>query len=139
MEEQNIRVGEKKNLIDILIADDEEGIRNLYKNIFKDKYNVTLVSNGREALNELGKKKYGLMITDGEMPEVDGIGVITTVKNDDKYAKNKDIKAILISGSSDYVKKAGNFENVKGMDKFSTIGNIKGFLQFIDDYIGNKA
>lgn len=59
----------------ILIVDDEEMITNLIKSLLNREGNIDVASNGEEALNYLEKKFYRLVITDIDMPKMDGLSL----------------------------------------------------------------
>ena len=61
----------------ILIADDEKSIRDTLSIVLADEgFEVDIAQNGREALEMLEKKNFGLLICDLKMPEVDGMTII---------------------------------------------------------------
>ncbi len=65
----------------ILIVDDEKPIRDmLYNFLDENKYNVQLASNGEEALEELKKTVFHLVITDLTMPKMDGHQLLKQIK-----------------------------------------------------------
>ena len=56
----------------ILIAEDDFELRQLFKHVLsKNGYQVTGVSNGREALEAMDRDFYDLVISDIMMPEMD--------------------------------------------------------------------
>ncbi len=58
----------------ILIVDDEENARiGLSKLLSQEGYQVSAVGNGHEALDFLGNEQVSLVITDINMPEMDGL------------------------------------------------------------------
>lgn len=58
----------------ILIVDDEENARiGLSKLLSQEGYQVSAVGNGHEALDYLGNEQVSLVITDINMPEMDGL------------------------------------------------------------------
>ena len=58
----------------ILLADDNEINQYVIKSILKDwKINVTLVSNGEEAINKLKKENFDLVLMDIKMPVINGL------------------------------------------------------------------
>jgi putative nucleotidyltransferase with HDIG domain len=78
----------------ILVVDDEHMIRNLCSHILTDeKYQVTTVSSGAEALEELERSPIDLLITDIKMPGMDGLDLFERVKG-----LNKEIVTIFITG-----------------------------------------
>ena len=79
----------------VLVVDDEEIIRNFLSEVLGDKYDVSLASDGDEAIEQIRKRKFDLIITDLKMPRVPGEEVV-------KFAQQQDptSKVIVISGFS---------------------------------------
>lgn len=70
----------------ILIVDDSESIRQVVLMTLQNAgYNVLVGSDGQEALDHLDGKEIDLVITDLNMPNVDGMGVIRGVRSSDPY------------------------------------------------------
>ncbi len=68
---------------EILIIDDEESIRILLSRILRaEGYAVRQAANGAEGVKMLREKMPDLLITDLQMPVLDGVGVIKTVRAD---------------------------------------------------------
>ena len=93
----------KKN---ILIAEDSITSRTLLKNILQSVgYNVKTTVNGAEAYSEVTTNKFDLVVSDIEMPRMNGFELVSKIR------KNKDIKeipVILVTGlESDEDKKRG--------------------------------
>ena len=79
----------------ILIVDDSITTRSLLKNIlFHCGYNFRMVNNPKEAFEELAKSKFDLILSDLEMPEMDGLVFVEQLKSDELYRK---IPVIIIS------------------------------------------
>jgi len=80
-----------------LLVDDEENIRTLYGDALEEVgYNVITASNGDRALELIEKSKSGgidLVVLDIKMPGLDGVEVLTRIKND----MNPDLPVILLS------------------------------------------
>jgi two-component system response regulator (stage 0 sporulation protein F) len=67
----------------ILIVDDEENARiGLSKLLSQEGYQVSAVGNGHEALNFLGGEQVSLVITDINMPEMDGLVFLRELNRD---------------------------------------------------------
>lgn len=65
----------------VLVVDDEEGIRLLYKEELEEEgLEVELASSGEEAIKRLEKGRFDLMILDIKLPGMGGIEVLRTVK-----------------------------------------------------------
>jgi DNA-binding NtrC family response regulator len=64
----------------ILVADDEEPTRKSLAELLREEgCQVTTVANGAEAIAEIDKQSFDVVVTDLRMPEVDGLGVLTHV------------------------------------------------------------
>lgn len=80
----------------ILVVDDESSQLALSKELIKSTgINCHTSSNGKEALEKLIKHKYHLVLTDIQMPIMDGFALIEAIKNNPNIA---DIPVIAISG-----------------------------------------
>lgn len=79
----------------VLIVDDEEIIRNFLSEVLGEKYDVSLASDGDEAIEQIKKRRFDLIITDLKMPRVPGEEVV-------KFAQQQDptSRVIVISGFS---------------------------------------
>jgi two-component system, NtrC family, response regulator PilR len=65
----------------LLIADDERSMRELLDLVFRrEGHQVTVVSNGREALEAMQRGSYELLITDVKMPDMGGIELLRAVR-----------------------------------------------------------
>ncbi len=65
----------------ILILDDDEIITTSCKSIFGAKgYNVSVAKDGEEALSQIKKKEFDLLISDIKLPGIDGITVLKEAK-----------------------------------------------------------
>lgn len=86
--------------IKILIADDTDFIRNAVKSTLSEIgfTNISEAKDGVQALSELKKSRHDLLISDLNMPHLDGIGLIRMIRSDPEL---KDIKIILLTAESD--------------------------------------
>lgn len=81
----------------ILIVDDDRINAKILDEFMKAKHiDSTTCINGREALEEFRKKEHSIVITDIEMPVMDGIELIENIR-----AINKDTVIIILSAHSD--------------------------------------
>tara|TARA_B100000745_G_scaffold280716_1_gene213014 strand:- start:393 stop:764 length:372 start_codon:yes stop_codon:yes gene_type:complete len=72
----------------ILIAEDEVSIANALKlKLQHEKFEVTHVENGNDALTEIQNNSYDLILLDLMMPGKDGFGVLEELKNKGSKAK----------------------------------------------------
>ena len=60
----------------ILIADDEEGIRESLNLILGEDYDLVFATDGEEALRKLSGETFGAALLDIKMPRLDGIEVL---------------------------------------------------------------
>ncbi len=84
----------------LLVADDSERNREiLARQLERQGYSVTCVSNGVEALRLLRENPYDLALLDVLMPEMDGFSVLEAIKADSEL---REIPVIMISASDEY-------------------------------------
>lgn len=85
--------GEKKS---ILVAEDSITSRILLKNILEGAgYMVKTAVDGSEAYTTLKTGEFDLVVSDVEMPKLDGFGLTKKIRSDKKYAE---IPVILVTG-----------------------------------------
>ncbi len=78
----------------ILVVDDEPSIRdNLERILTEEKYNVSTVANGKEALENLGQSDVDVVLLDLDLPDLHGIEVLQRAK-----AIDPDILVIIVTG-----------------------------------------
>ena len=78
----------------ILIAEDEEiTLKHLVYALTKEGYELVGTRNGREALAELSRDHFDVLITDVKMPEMDGIELLEKAKE-----KNAELEVLVITG-----------------------------------------
>lgn len=81
----------------ILVVDDDQSIRDTLSNYLKrQEYDVHSAENGVEALEKIKKNNPDLIITDVRMPEMDGLELLSKVKEIDTH-----IQVIMISAFDD--------------------------------------
>lgn len=92
----------------ILIIDDERGIRNALREILADEgHNVEVAENGINGLQMATKNAYDLIFSDIKMPEMDGIEVLSAIKNTGEYANQNtpiasaETPIVMITGHGD--------------------------------------
>src|SRR4028119_2445923 len=84
----------------ILVVDDDDNNRfTLVQRLKREGYgNVTTASNGQDALTLLSRSPFDLVLLDVMMPGLDGIAVLTTIKEDPLL---RHVPVIMISAASD--------------------------------------
>ena len=90
----------------VLIVDDEETLtwgmaKSLSKD--KDKYEVLIANNGREAINLLNENEIDLVISDIRMPDINGLDLLVNIKKEHPQTK---VIIMTAYGSSDVQKEA---------------------------------
>ncbi len=65
----------------ILIADDEEGIRESLNLILGEEYDLLFADNGEETLAVIKREPCDLVLLDIKMPKLDGLEVLRRLKN----------------------------------------------------------
>ncbi|MBD3331368.1 response regulator [candidate division GN15 bacterium] len=69
----------------ILVVDDKDSMRDmLTQTLSEEGYRVDSAANGKTALELVHNKSYDLVLTDMKMPDVDGLEVLTGVKENDE-------------------------------------------------------
>lgn len=107
---------EEQKPMKVLIVDDDPSIIELYVDVLANAgFNVDSVTNGQSALEVLKKKEYQLILLDIMMPEMDGIQVLKSLRNDEglyghpvvvmltNLALTDNIKEALDSGADAYL------------------------------------
>jgi len=124
-----------KDLKKVLIVDDEETLtwsmsKSLSKD--KDKYEVIIANNGKEALALLKNNKIDLVISDIRMPDISGLDLLVKIKKE-----YPDTKVIIMTayGSSDVQKEANRRGSLYYVEKPFEISDIR---KIIIDLIGKK-
>ncbi|RKX61288.1 MAG: two-component system response regulator [Thermodesulfobacteriota bacterium] len=85
--------------IKILVVDDEEEVRKLISDFLSSEgYQIYTASNGKEALKIISEKEPDIVLIDYMMPELDGISLCKTIKNNPDTI---DMGVILITGIND--------------------------------------
>lgn len=81
--------------INILVVDDSVNTREIEKSILEAYgYRVTIAGDGMEALEMAEQSKYDLVITDVEMPRLDGFSLTERLRSDNAY---KDVPIIIVT------------------------------------------
>jgi two-component system, chemotaxis family, chemotaxis protein CheY len=112
----------------ILLVDDSKTMRNIQKKILETIGGIefTEASDGVEALGQLGKGPFNVIIIDWNMPNMDGITLVSRIRTSDKKTplimvtteaeKNRIIDA-LKAGVNNYVVKPFTPETLVGKVK----------------------
>ena len=72
----------------VLVVDDERGIRFLLSEILVNQgFEVSLAKDGQESLDKLEKDHFDLVVTDVNMPRLDGVSMIKSMKKTGRSEK----------------------------------------------------
>ena len=78
----------------ILVVDDDPLIRgSLYEMLRGQRYDVEMASDGAEAMGQLRRRNFHLVIADWKMPQVDGMSLLAHIKQ-----QYPDVNVILLTG-----------------------------------------
>ncbi|RPI76965.1 MAG: response regulator [Desulfobacteraceae bacterium] len=80
----------------ILIADDSEDIRNLLVMALKNDYEVETVADGMIAFNKISLNPYDLLITDYEMPGLNGLELVQST-----LTIHPDLPIVILTGNEE--------------------------------------
>jgi CheY-like chemotaxis protein len=80
----------------ILVVDDETGIRSLLSELLESEgFEVRAAKDGQESLDEMQREDFDLVITDIQMPRLDGLAMVEAMRQ----AGRKE-KIIIMTGSA---------------------------------------
>lgn len=128
---QNFGMSKKQLIIDkqsniaivkkhVLVVDDSVTTRILERNILKMAgYNVTVAINGLDALTKLFSEKFDLVVSDIEMPEINGFELTERLKMDARF---KNIPIILVTSLASEADRKKGFD--LGADAYITKGSF---------------
>jgi len=126
-------VRKSKRPIQILVAEDNAVNRKFAERILDTMgHTVTVVENGKEALDSMNRNAYDLILMDIRMPEMDGFEATAVIREREKttrehipivamtaYAMSGDRERCLEAGMDDYLSKP-----IKVQDLFDTIEDL---------------
>lgn len=107
----------------VLVVDDEPAIRDLLFEGLKDSgFECTVAANGSEALEQLRRRRFALVLSDIDMPAMDGVRLLQRIKE-----AHPDVEVVMITGvvdvevalramrmgANDYLTKPFNLEEVR--------------------------
>ncbi len=83
-------------MINVLICEDDKANQNLFKLIFKNEYNIKVVSTGQECYDTCVTNNIDLIVLDLGLPDVDGQDLIKMIRS-----YSNDIPIIVVSARMD--------------------------------------
>ncbi|HTM63026.1 MAG TPA: response regulator [Gammaproteobacteria bacterium] len=123
----------KKESLRVLVVDDSITTRTLEKNILESKgYHVTTAVNGQEGWDIIQKQPFALIITDINMPIMNGFELTEKIKRNDKYSK---LPVIIVTSLGSDAEKARGID--AGADAYIVKSEFESgtLLQIIDQLI----
>jgi CheY-like chemotaxis protein len=91
-------VGGRPDPLRVLLAEDDSLIRRLVSVILEKRgHSVVAVGNGRQALAALERESFDVLLTDVEMPELDGIGTLRAVREKEKSTARR-LRVVAMTG-----------------------------------------
>lgn len=116
----------------ILVVDDDQNMLQLLYSFLRDSYRVTMVGNGKDALESLRKQKPDLMLLDYLMPEMNGKETLEIIRKDENL---KDLPVFFLTGVSDSnkisecLKLEPSGYILKPIGKFSLLAKIRAYFE----------
>ncbi len=105
---RSVELGVQKEVVKatILLVEDSALVRAMEKRILEDAgYEVVAAEDGLDALNALGRRSFAAVVSDINMPNMDGLMLTARIRKESRY---KDLPVILVTSlSSDEVKRRG--------------------------------
>ncbi len=97
-------------MVNILIVDDQANVRTAVVQLLlscnRTDLNIDQVSNGAEALRKLQSRPFNLLITDTDMPGMDGTALMHAVRADDKLKSLPVIMLLAVGAGKKHVQDA---------------------------------
>ncbi|MGJ4947903.1 ATP-binding protein [Bradyrhizobium sp. HKCCYLS20291] len=91
----------------VVLADDNPDMRDYVRRLLGQDYEVEAVADGSAALDAVRRRRPDLVLTDVMMPELDGFGLLRTLRSDPQL---RDIPVVMLSA------RAGEEAKVEGLD-----------------------
>ncbi len=86
----------------VLVIDDDEAQRNLTQEVLKAQgFKIQTAQDGQEGLKLIEEQEFSIVLTDIQMPNLDGFGVVKKLKENPSYAQ---IPVIALSGEANKTK-----------------------------------
>lgn len=113
----------------ILVVDDEEGIRQLYKEELEEEgYEVELAERGEEALDKISRSKPDVVILDLRMPGMGGVEVLERIREQDK-----ELPVIMCTAYGEYKRDLTTWASDAYVVKSADLTELKGVIrEFLD-------
>src|SRR5215510_12381889 len=96
----------------VLVVDDDTGLRESFRLILEDEYDVLEAANGAQALETLRTTQVDLVLLDIRLPDIDGIAVLEQIKAFDDHLEVILVTAVQTVRSAVAAMKLGAFDYV---------------------------
>ena len=107
----------------ILVVDDERGLRYLLSDVLTSEgFEVRMAKDGQESLDQLRGRRFDLVITDIQMPRLDGIEMLKVMKK-----RGRKEKVIIMTGNP-------TDRRLSGTDMPQVMSHLQKPIQ-IDDFL----
>jgi len=127
----------KEGIATVLFAEDSEFFRNQVKGFLQDEgYRVIVAGDGEEAFDLLGRHsdEIDIIVTDIEMPKMDGFEFAAKVKADEKYSNLKIIAMTSLAGDDDISK-----GKKVGIDDYQIKMNREKLITSLNKHLGTSG
>ena len=118
----------------ILVVDDSLTVREVERKLLQDAgYTVETAVDGVDGWNQLAKGRFALVVTDVDMPRMNGIELVTRIKADERFC---DLPIIIVSYKDREEDRQMGLK--AGADFYLTKGSVhdQGLLSAVQDLIG---
>ncbi|AGK96363.1 response regulator [Clostridium pasteurianum] len=126
--------------IKIIIIDDDEALIEAIKDSFEDKYYIEGFTSSKEAIKQLQKKKFDILLLDYYVDEMNGKAIVNEIRK-----TNKDLYIVLITGYGEEITGTESLEKLNIQNYFEKSGDFKKLITFIEgviksiDFFNNKS
>lgn len=120
----------------ILVVDDSLTVREVERKLLQDAgYEVETAVDGVDGLNQLAKGRFALIVTDVDMPRMNGIELVSRIKADERFC---DLPIIIVSYKDREEDRQLGLQ--AGADYYLTKGSVhdKGLLEAVWHLIGSR-
>lgn len=113
-----------KKLMSILIVDDEFGVRESFRLLFKDAFEIHQAASGREALQAFASRSIDIVLLDIRLPDTHGVALLRQIKEVDPEVDIVMVTAVddqqtaidaMKSGAHDFIQKPFAIETVRAL------------------------
>lgn len=106
--EKRLSEAQARSKIRVLLVEDDEISLNLSAKLFKNKrFEFDYAVSGREALNKLNNKKYDIVFMDINLPDSDGLSILSQLNNNESINGSTPIVVLTGNHSKLSIKRAG--------------------------------